>query len=133
MVGWTKASALGVVLGMSVVATTAVRAQQPVTTFDGSYDTTATPDPQNAMQCSQVASSLTIVVKDGKVLGPDQRPVDIGPNGMGESSGRLLMGRTVNLPFKAVYRFTANTVNIDLTVTRMSSGVCIYHRHGTKK
>ena len=57
----------------------------------------------------------------------------IGPDGMGESSGKLLMGGTLTLPYKVTYRFAGNSVAIDLTVTRVSQGVCIYHRHGTKK
>jgi hypothetical protein len=133
MVGGTKASALGVILAMSVAAIPAVRAQQPVTIFDGSYETTSTADPQNQIQCGPGAGPLTIVVKDGKAPGPDRVPVDIGPNGTGQSNGRLSMDGAVTVPFKIVYHFTGNTVAIDLTVTRLSSGVCIYHRHGTKK
>jgi hypothetical protein len=133
MTGWVRKSVLGVVLGMSVMASSSVRAQQAVTTFDGAYDTTSTADPQNAIQCSVAGGPLTVTVKDGKTPGPDRIPVSIGPDGMGESSGKLLMGGTVTLPFKIVYRFAGNSVDIDLTVTLRSQGVCIYHRHGAKK
>lgn len=126
-------AALGAICCFAVVASQYAVAQQPVTTFDGVYDSTATADPQNGIQCGPGAGALAITVKNGQVAGPDRNMVTVGSNGVAELDGRLLMGGTVTLPYKLVYRFAATSMDSDLTVTRLSSGVCIYHRHGTKR
>jgi hypothetical protein len=135
---WRRQSILGAVLatcllGICLTAGVSVRAQQPVTTFDGVYDSTSVADPQNAIQCGPASGALAIVVKNGQFVGPDRKMVDVGPNGVAESDGRILLGGTATVPYKAVYRFAATSMDGDLTVTRLSSGVCIYHRRGTKR
>jgi hypothetical protein len=129
----SKLPALGAICCFAVVASQYAVAQQPVTTFDGVYDSTSTADPQNAIQCGAAGGAFAINVKNGQFPGPDRNVVTIGPDGAAEANGRLLMGGSLTLPFKSVYRFAATGVDSDLTVTRLSSGVCIYHRHGTKR
>lgn len=133
MNGWSRPSVFAVAVCLGIAAIPSARAQQPVTTFDGIYDTTGSSDPQNAIQCSLGANALAITVKDGKLVGPDHRPVAVGPDGVAESDGKLLLGGSVNLPYKAVYHFNGTTMDSELTVTRISGGSCIYHRHGTKR
>jgi hypothetical protein len=133
MNGWNRPSVFAVAACLGIATTSSARAQQPVTTFDGAYDSTGSADPQNAIQCGPSAGAYAIIVKNGKLSGPDHKLVDIGPDGVAESDGRLLLGGTVTVPYKAVYHFNGSAVDSELTVTRLSSGVCIYHRHGTKR
>jgi hypothetical protein len=133
MNGWSRPSVFAVAVCLGIAAVPSARAQQPVAAFDGVYDSTGSADPQNAIQCGLGAGAIAITVKNGKLAGPDSKPVDIGPNGVAESDGKLLLGGSVTVPYKAVYHFNGSTMDGALTVTRMSGGSCIYHRHGTKR
>jgi hypothetical protein len=119
--GCTDAPDPPAISGGRVTATSAARDTGPVTTFDGSYQGTATLNPDRSRRCPEPPPSLEATVRQGRaslVLNPATRQTLRGTVG---ADGSVRMVDVVDRAIMTSGIFTADTF-----LGTHRSGVCSY-------